>query len=122
MGQPFTKVIDLLYLAKQNPVDIDLQEDQLQLKLPRSKPVDKGFIEQLTSNKQQIIDFLNDCPKSSVRAVEKISRTKRNSNGHLPFLPGLLIIVSGNRSQELSIHPRIMVSRAMFRARNSTGS
>ena len=122
MGQLLMKVIDLLYLAKQKGVDIDLQENQLKLKLPRNKPVDKGLIEQLKSNKQQIIDFLNDCRKSSVRAVEKISRTKPNSNGHLPFLPGLLIIVSGNRLQELSIHPPIMVSRAMFHTRNSTGS
>jgi hypothetical protein len=115
MGQPLMKVIDLLYLAKQNVVDIDLQEDQVQLKLSRNKPADKGLIEQLKSNKQQIIDFLKDCRKSSVRAVEKISRTK----AEFERTPSILarIIDYCVRQQVAGVvytHPRIMVSRGCF--------
>ena len=63
MSQPFAQAIDLLYLAKQNGIDVALNEDQLQLKLPKNKTIDKDLIEQLKSSKQQIIDFLKDRPE-----------------------------------------------------------
>ncbi len=63
MEQTFTKAIDLLYLAKQNGVDILLNEDQLQLKLPRNKNIDKGLLEDLKNNKKIIIDFLKEHTK-----------------------------------------------------------
>jgi len=84
MSQTFAKVIDLLYLAKQNGVDVALNEDQLQLKLPKNKTVDKNLIEHLKNNKQLIIDFLTDRRRSS-SAVERITRIQRNTIQHLPL-------------------------------------
>src|SRR5688572_4018771 len=84
MSQPFAKAIDLLYLAKQNGVDVSLNEDQLQLKLPKNKSIDKDIIEQLKSNKHQIIDFLKERQKSH-GLFEKISMAQRDTIKRLPL-------------------------------------
>ena len=55
-----TNAFDILYTAKQNGIDIVLKEDQLQLKLPKNKDIDKNLIEEIRNNKKSIIDFLNN--------------------------------------------------------------
>ena len=75
MSQPFAKAIDLLYLAKQNGVDVALNADQLQLKLPKNKSIDKGLIEQLKNNKQLIVDFLKEHQSGNkTSAIQKVER------------------------------------------------
>lgn len=62
-------VIDLLYIAKQNGVEIILNEDKLQLKILDGKQVDPKLIEDIRNNKQAVIDYLsNDHFKSSAVA------------------------------------------------------
>ena len=51
-------VIDLLYLAKQNRVDIRLDDGRLQLKVPKN--TDKNLLDELKEKKELIIDFLNN--------------------------------------------------------------
>ncbi|MEO6230172.1 MAG: amino acid adenylation domain-containing protein [Ferruginibacter sp.] len=66
MESSFNIVIDLLYLAKQNDVEIILNEDRLQLKIPEGKQVDQQLIEDIRNNKQAIIEYLgNDNFKSA---------------------------------------------------------
>ncbi|MHA4842639.1 non-ribosomal peptide synthetase [Flavitalea antarctica] len=55
-----TRAIDLLYLAKQHGMDILLNGEQLQVKLPKNGNVDKNLLEDLKNNKQLIIDFLKE--------------------------------------------------------------
>ena len=42
-----TKIIDLLYLAKQNRIEIVLNGEQLQLKLPRNNNIDKNLLKEI---------------------------------------------------------------------------
>jgi amino acid adenylation domain-containing protein len=58
MEELFTKVIDILYLAKQNDVEVILNGDRLQLKVPENKTIDEQLINEIRVNKQAIIDFL----------------------------------------------------------------
>ena len=58
MQQVFTKVIDILYLAKQNGVEVVLNKERLQLKIAENKVVDKGIVELIKENKEAIIEFL----------------------------------------------------------------
>ena len=57
MEDTFTKAIDILYLAKQHGVDIILNGDQLQLKIPEDKTIDQDLLEKVKANKKLIIDF-----------------------------------------------------------------
>ncbi|HET9279980.1 MAG TPA: condensation domain-containing protein, partial [Flavitalea sp.] len=84
MSQSFEKVIDLLYLAKQNGVDVALNEDQLQLKLPKNRSIDKGLVEQLKNNKQLVIDFLKEHAKSANKA-NAIKKVERDPGQQLPL-------------------------------------
>jgi amino acid adenylation domain-containing protein len=60
MEEIFTDAIDIIYLAKQNDIDIILNGDQLQLKIPKDKIVDKNLLEQIKARKKLIIDFLSN--------------------------------------------------------------
>jgi hypothetical protein len=60
MEQEFTKAIDLIYLAKQDGIDIVLNEERLQLKIPDNKIIDKSLLEEIRNNKSLIIDFLSN--------------------------------------------------------------
>ena len=60
MDEIFTKAIDILYLAKQQDVEIILNGDQLQLKVPKGKTIDKDLLKELGFNKQLIIDYLGN--------------------------------------------------------------
>ena len=78
MSQRFTKAIDTIYLAKQNGVDIALNEDQLQLKLPKNKAVDKNLIDQIKTNKQIIVEFLREHvnPEQNSSPISKFERSE----------------------------------------------
>jgi len=60
MEDTFSKAIDILYLAKQSEVDIILNGDQLQLKVPKEKTIDKELLELVKHNKKLIIDYLGN--------------------------------------------------------------
>src|SRR4051812_28512413 len=55
-----TKAFDIVYTAKQNGIDIVLNDDQLQLKLPKNKHIDKNLLDEIRNNKKSIIDFLSN--------------------------------------------------------------
>ncbi|MCW3082474.1 amino acid adenylation domain-containing protein, partial [Segetibacter sp.] len=72
----FDKAIDILYSAKQDGIDIVLNEEELHVKLPKNRSFNKDLLGEIKGNKQQIIDFL----KSSSRVngdyirIEKFDR------------------------------------------------
>ena len=84
MKQAFTKVIDLLYLAKRSGVDIILNNDSLQLKLPKNGNIDNNLLEQIRNNKQLLIDFLRSRKKAD-KNYNKISRFDRGTINHIPL-------------------------------------
>ena len=53
-----TNIIDLIYQAKKNGVDIVLNGEQLQLKVPKNIDIDQSLLAEIKNNKQLIIDFL----------------------------------------------------------------
>src|SRR5438045_821079 len=71
-----TKALEILYKAKQNGIDIVLNEDQLQLKLPKDKSIDQNIVTEIRSNKKIIIDFLvnNERISKSQNGINKINR------------------------------------------------
>jgi amino acid adenylation domain-containing protein len=60
MEETFTKAIGILNLAKENDVDVILNGDMLQLKIPKGKTIDKVLLEKLGANKKLIIDYLSN--------------------------------------------------------------
>jgi len=84
MEQKFTKAIDILYLAKQNGIDIILNDEQLQLKLPKNKDIDKSLIDEIRLNKQLILDFLKD-HSTAENNYGEITKAPRDSTYRLPL-------------------------------------
>jgi Condensation domain len=58
MEHTFNKVIDLLYLAKQDGVELLLNEDRLQFKIAENRVVNESLLKEIRCNKQSIIDYL----------------------------------------------------------------
>ncbi|MHA4842637.1 amino acid adenylation domain-containing protein [Flavitalea antarctica] len=88
MEQSLTKIIDLIYLAKQNGIDFVVTGERLQLKVAENKKIDKTLIDQIKDNKQAIIDFLNnkDWATTSVENNHnKINKFDRESVGQIPL-------------------------------------
>jgi len=88
MEETFTKAIDILYLAKQNDVDIVLNGDQLQLKIPNDKTIDEDLLKEIRANKKIIIDLLsNDAWKSTIinNSNYKIKSFERNVVNPIPL-------------------------------------
>ncbi|MFN2440683.1 MAG: condensation domain-containing protein, partial [Chitinophagaceae bacterium] len=84
----FKEVIDLIYLAKQNDVDIVLNGERLQLKVPENKSIDKNLLEEIRNNKQAIIDFLGNENWKSKKVNEnynKINSFDRTMISHIPL-------------------------------------
>ncbi len=77
------KAIDLLYLAKQNKIEIALLEDQLQLKLPKGEQVNKNLLQEIKDNKELIIDFL----RGNIRDTntQNITRFDRDTVARIPL-------------------------------------
>ncbi|MEO6731988.1 MAG: condensation domain-containing protein, partial [Ferruginibacter sp.] len=59
MEKSFNKIIDLLYLAKQDGVEVVLIDERLQFKIAENTLVDENLIKEIRNNKQLIIDYLN---------------------------------------------------------------
>ena len=88
MEETFTKAIDILHLAKQNDVDIVLNGDQLQLKIPNDKTIDESLLKKIRANKKLIIDFLsNNNWKSTIidNNTYKINSFDRNVVNPIPL-------------------------------------
>lgn len=77
--------IDLLYLAKQNGIEIGIQEDRLQLKLPKDSVRDKSLLHEIKENKQLLIDFLRKNKKSNQSQQNKITRVNRDEVDKMPL-------------------------------------
>ncbi|MEO6638395.1 MAG: condensation domain-containing protein, partial [Ginsengibacter sp.] len=75
-------VIGLLYLAKQNRIDIRLEDGRLQLKVPKN--ADKNLLEEIKKNKEAILDFLNSNNTVS-KKYNKITKSDRSALSHLPL-------------------------------------
>ncbi|GAA4316747.1 hypothetical protein GCM10023149_13950 [Mucilaginibacter gynuensis] len=87
MEEFFNKVIDILYAAKQNDVEIILNGDRLQLKVPEDQEIDEQLLNDIRANKQLIIDFLsNESWKSkSINDTDKIAVFDRATPIDLPL-------------------------------------
>ncbi len=88
MEDSIRKVIDLLYLAKQNEVEVILNEGRLQLKIAENKKVNDSLLAEIRNNKQLIIDFLSNDQWKSVSVTgnyNKIKRFDRNEITHIPL-------------------------------------
>ncbi|MDQ3845719.1 MAG: condensation domain-containing protein, partial [Bacteroidota bacterium] len=87
MDRTFIETIDLLYLAKQNGVEIILNNEQLQLKLQENKDIDKNLLQKIKENKKSIIDFLSNenwQPKKVQKNNDRIV-SDRTAVEHLPL-------------------------------------
>ena len=58
-GNKYSKVIELLYSAKQSGIDIILNKDQLQLKVQEDKIFDEKLLLEIKNHKPLIIEFLS---------------------------------------------------------------
>ena len=88
MEETFNKAIEILYLAKQNDVEILLNGDQLQLKIAEDKTIDNDLLKEIRDNKKIIIDLLsNDNWKSTIinKSNYKISSFNRDVVKHIPL-------------------------------------
>jgi hypothetical protein len=70
-------IIDLLYLAKENQIDLFLTEGQLQLKLPKNKIFDKNLLDDIKANKEPIREFLINNERTG-KTNNKISKADRS--------------------------------------------
>ena len=69
----FNKIIDLLHTAKKNGIEISLNENKLQLKVPKDKTIDRLLLDELRDNKNTIISYLNDARWRSNTSLMVIS-------------------------------------------------
>src|SRR5688572_7866277 len=84
----FKKAVDILYLAKKDGVEILLNKDQLQLKLPDHQEIDSSLLQQIRENKQLIIEYLGDKTwksKSVQEDVKEVKKVDRNATPELPL-------------------------------------
>jgi hypothetical protein len=78
------RAIDLIHLAKQSDIEILLNEEQLQLKLPRNKRISEGLLKDLKDNKQLIIDFLSAHKKAN-KNYDKLDKIDRSLFNRIPL-------------------------------------
>lgn len=79
-----TKAVDLIYLAKQNGIDILLVEEKLQVRLPKNKEVDKNILNELKENKELLIEFLRE-NKRTANLRNKIERVDKSTVNRIPL-------------------------------------
>ena len=75
-------VIDLMYLAKQNRVDILWEDGRLQLKAPKN--ADKNLLEEIKKNKELIINFFEENQRT-VKKYNKVIKADRYSLSPIPL-------------------------------------
>ena len=83
-----TKIVDLIYLAKQNGIDIVLNGKRLQLRVRQNVNIDQSLLEEIRNNKEVIIDFLTN-ETWKVKSVKenhlKINLIDRKTIDHFPL-------------------------------------
>lgn len=88
MEQSFNKVVDLLYLAKLDGVDVLLNDGRLQLKVQKQNEIDENLLREIRNNKQLIIDYLvADIGKTKYnnKDYKKIYSFNRDSKQNIPL-------------------------------------
>src|SRR5688572_3008172 len=87
MEQSFTKAIDLIYLAKQDGIEIILNDERLQLKVPDNKVIDKKLLEEIRTNKSLIIEFLSNSNWQSRIVTKNHNRITRFDRQEIRQVP-----------------------------------
>ncbi len=77
------KAIHILQSARRNGLFISVNDDQLSIKYSKGKNVDTELMEEITQNKELIVDFLNN-KKSTLR------KTTENPIGSIAKAPAKL--------------------------------
>ena len=89
MEHSFTKVIDLLFLARKEGVELVMNDERLQLKVGANKAVDETLLREIRNNKQLIIDYLKSDNWQATRVTKnnqhKVTRFDRDSLLHIPL-------------------------------------
>jgi amino acid adenylation domain-containing protein len=84
----FKRAIGILYAAKQDGIDILLNNGQLQIKVPDDRNIDNDLLQQIRDYKQLLIEFLSDNTwqaKSSTGNYKRVNRHDGNSIQHVPL-------------------------------------
>ncbi len=89
MEHSFNKVIDLLFLAREEGVELVMNDERLQLKVGVNKAIDETLLKEIRNNKQLIIDYLKSDNWQATRVTKnnnhKITRFDRDSLPHIPL-------------------------------------
>lgn len=87
MEKSINKVIDLLYLARQDGVEVIVNEERLQLKVADNRKIDDKLLSEIRKNKQLLIDYLsNDQWKvKNITATNKIAPFNRDTVDLIPL-------------------------------------
>jgi amino acid adenylation domain-containing protein len=78
------KAVDLIYLAKQNGIDILLVEEKLQVRIPKNKEVDKNLLNELKENKDLLTEFLRENKRSN-NIHNKIEKADKSTIQRIPL-------------------------------------
>lgn len=79
--QILKSVIDILYLAKQNEVEISLSGDQLLLKVEKNRTIDTNLLNEIKAKKDLIVDFVKNNKKDI--SFYKIKKRDKSSSLHI---------------------------------------
>ncbi|GAA3954655.1 amino acid adenylation domain-containing protein [Chitinophaga oryziterrae] len=83
MNTAWNSAIALLLSAKENSIDIILDENRLQLKVPRGKVVSPQLLREIKDQEKQLIDFLRN--EHAVTSRQKIMPVDSNGITHIPL-------------------------------------
>ncbi|MDQ6762953.1 MAG: condensation domain-containing protein, partial [Bacteroidota bacterium] len=75
-------VIDLIYRAKQNRIDILWEDDRVQLKAPKN--ADRNLLNEIKENRESILDFFKENQRPA-KKYNKITKAERSSFTFLPL-------------------------------------
>ncbi len=76
--------VDILHLAIQNNIEVNLVDDQLKLKFPKNLEYDKNIVQLIKDNKNELIDFLKINDKGAT-TQNKIIVADKNALGAYPL-------------------------------------
>jgi len=83
----FAKAVEILFLAKQNGIEIILHDGQVQLKMSDDKNIDDNLLQQIKSNKQLLIEYLNNNWNSptGIKGEGQIKKFDRDTAKNIPL-------------------------------------